>query len=388
MTRLFPSLSVTGDSLNRTAKRINHRYGSTNRTVHQPTGERVMFGHIQLLLLLVPFASGWPQRIVQSGQQCRIETNQGEQPSVFVPAAECTTYRERSKNRSLADQSIVCCPVFQSDPAHCGRLSQNAGVFSFDSREVLLDQFPWAAVILYHHNRSVLCSGSLITNHHVLTAAHCFLTSVSDKNASHYRVRLGDWDLVQDDDCMYVRGQLECNRQQPIERLVAGIIKHADFKHASRDILHDIALVRLVQPVEYGAQIGPACLPPWSTRVPEVGGRNFTAIGWGRTKAFGTVKRKMKIDIRGRNVSACVVAYGLQSPEVPLIHLCAGGAYRKDLCYGDSGGSLMYREPDRWVQVGIVSFGAYNCGTPLPGVYTNVAYYIDWIQWAVEQLGS
>lgn len=33
-----------------------------------------------------------------------------------------------------------------------------------------------------------------------------------------------------------------------------------------------------------------------------------------------------------------------------------------------------------WYLVGIVSFGPKNCGTAnWPGVYTNVAKYVDWI---------
>ncbi|CAL4171381.1 unnamed protein product, partial [Meganyctiphanes norvegica] len=52
----------------------------------------------------------------------------------------------------------------------------------------------------------------------------------------------------------------------------------------------------------------------------------------------------------------------------------------KDACLGDSGGPLIFQIPDgRWVQIGVVSFG-YECAHPDgPGVYANVANYIDWI---------
>ena len=35
---------------------------------------------------------------------------------------------------------------------------------------------------------------------------------------------------------------------------------------------------------------------------------------------------------------------------------------------------------DIYTQIGLVSFGAVYCGTAgLPGVYTNVAYFMEWI---------
>ena len=52
-----------------------------------------------------------------------------------------------------------------------------------------------------------------------------------------------------------------------------------------------------------------------------------------------------------------------------------------DACFGDSGGPLMlFTEQQRWVIVGIVSYG-YDCATPVyAGVYTRVTYFLDWIR--------
>lgn len=53
---------------------------------------------------------------------------------------------------------------------------------------------------------------------------------------------------------------------------------------------------------------------------------------------------------------------------------------RNDACQGDSGGPLQtFSSPAIGKVVGVVSFGI-SCGTILPGVYTRVAYYLDWIE--------
>lgn len=44
------------------------------------------------------------------------------------------------------------------------------------------------------------------------------------------------------------------------------------------------------------------------------------------------------------------------------------------------------RHRHSWIASGIVSFGAEKCGTVgIPGVYTKVEYYIDWIHNNLEK---
>lgn len=44
-----------------------------------------------------------------------------------------------------------------------------------------------------------------------------------------------------------------------------------------------------------------------------------------------------------------------------------------------TGGPLMKSLETHWFLEGIVSFGPKYCGTNVPGVYTKVAKYMDWI---------
>ena len=62
--------------------------------------------------------------------------------------------------------------------------------------------------------------------------------------------------------------------------------------------------------------------------------------------------------------------------------ICSGGQDNVDSCSGDSGGPLVYRRsPDSsWYQVGVVSFGTVQCGVGIPGIYTRITSYIDWLK--------
>ena len=72
--------------------------------------------------------------------------------------------------------------------------------------------------------------------------------------------------------------------------------------------------------------------------------------------------------------------------------MCAGGEAGKDSCVGDSGSALMRDERTkfdsrkfRWKLLGVVSFGPRLCGTSgVPGVYSRMRHYLDWILENVE----
>lgn len=61
---------------------------------------------------------------------------------------------------------------------------------------------------------------------------------------------------------------------------------------------------------------------------------------------------------------------------------------RADACQGDSGGPLIVRKISAQSLIGITSFGS-ACGSVVPGVYTAVFPFLDWIEmqvWGEEVL--
>ena len=84
---------------------------------------------------------------------------------------------------------------------------------------------------------------------------------------------------------------------------------------------------------------------------------------------------------------ACSKKYELVGQLNRTTQLCVGGEEGKDSCVGDSGSSMMTNRDCReaescftWKLIGIVSFGPGGCGLKgVPGVYTKVRPYIDWI---------
>lgn len=107
-------------------------------------------------------------------------------------------------------------------------------------------------------------------------------------------------------------------------------------------------------------------------------GTVLTITGWGDTAESSGKGSEILQEVRIPLVSYenCVSAY--QDETITDNMLCAGllGTGGVDSCQGDSGGPAAIDT----VLYGIVSWG-YGCAEPqYPGVYTNVANYVDWIK--------
>ncbi|KAK7571064.1 hypothetical protein V9T40_014668 [Parthenolecanium corni] len=223
------------------------------------------------------------------------------------------------------------------------------------------NDWPWMATILDTNGYVQFCGGTLLNRQYILTAAHCFAEPGSEKTKDDVVIRLGEYDLFEDDETKY----------QDI--FVKTIETHESYDPSTKQ--NDIALVKLERSVEYNQYVRPLCLPNIDVKPNET----IFVAGWGATESEGehsSVLLDVAIPVVDHNTCADLHGANVDKEK----NLCAG-TENKDSCQGDSGGPLLFQEENdqkRWMIAGIVSWGR-GCGDYTPGVYTNVRHYMDWI---------
>ncbi|XP_045502390.1 CLIP domain-containing serine protease 2-like [Colias croceus] len=265
-------------------------------------------------------------------------------------------------------------------PRDCGSIESER---IFGGNRTSLFEMPWMVLLSYKTGRGIKlsCGGTLITEWYVLTAAHCvsFLGSKMQLEG----VILGEYDVRQDPDCERMDGELVCAppaRNVTIDRIIA----HPGY--SPQTLFDDIALIRLSEPADFSLDSMKAlCLPTTPQLQNEkLEGLKGIVAGWGATEDGLQSPVLLSVALPIISNRECQRIFN-ESPHIYDRQLCAGGVQDKDSCGGDSGGPLMYpgRTGDvgiRYVQRGIVSYGSKRCGVGgYPGVYTRVAFYMDWI---------
>ncbi|KAL7639945.1 UNVERIFIED_CONTAM: hypothetical protein RMT77_009358 [Armadillidium vulgare] len=227
------------------------------------------------------------------------------------------------------------------------------------------NEFPWVAPL--YNREKLICSASLINNFYLLTAAHCFnmyrlgnhtweinVTSISVVLGAHKRKTLSEYEDV---------------------RSIVQVIIHENFGCSNKS--HDIALIKMNEPLtRYTSTISPICLPPSGPTY-----ENVSAIvsGWGLLRDKGRLAKKLrKTNVKILPNFRCYTRISKYFEEDFM--MCAD-ALKERTCKGDSGGPLMImRRSDKYIQIGIVSFGFGCHGSFFPDGYTRVNRYLPWIQ--------
>uniref|UniRef100_A0A1V1G586 CLIP domain-containing serine protease n=2 Tax=Reticulitermes speratus TaxID=60591 RepID=A0A1V1G586_9NEOP len=271
----------------------------------------------------------------------------------------------------------------------CGPVSGNK---IFNGKKTALFQYPWMALIGYNRVTSVSntrvfrCGGSVINEKYVLTAAHCIKDLPSSLKLAS--VRLGEHDLDTDIDCMDEDGEEVC-----ADPYVEFDVEDS-FPHPAYSLTHlqnDVGLIRIKGTANFRSDsIKPICLPLGADQTRNLDGQNVIVSGWGTTEKGVSSSVLLEVELPVMRQDQCAEVYSRSSASyrrpirITSSQMCAGGVNAQDSCDGDSGGPLIFKGEvnlrPRYVQYGIVSFGPRSCGVRgFPGVYTKVAFYVDWI---------
>ncbi|XP_072044563.1 trypsin-1-like [Amphiura filiformis] len=141
----------------------------------------------------------------------------------------------------------------------------------------------------------------------------------------------------------------------------------------------DMAIMKLERPFEITDYVRTVCVPQKAQEDDFRAGKPVTTTGWGTTSEGGLQNPYLfEVTVPVVDQQECIHNYYPEPITDDMI--CAGlPEGGKDACQGDSGGPLVGLIGDRWYLGGVVSWG-YGCARPeLPGVYTRVTEFEDWI---------
>lgn len=309
--------------------------------------------------------------------------------------------------------------------------------------EVEDDQFwPWSVAIYeldpLNGHKAFICSGSLISDKFILTAAHC--------------IQQSRFDILTADEVFLKIASVRLDDDRAQFYHVESVFVHPEYSVDRK--ANDIALLKLARNQHLPLRARPICLPSNVANRIDFTDQQVTVIGWGKTNAMqgneptrlidaesdqATLNNELEgeqisvnnndrrgsnyhyhtdynnnnnnmnqtndtllqAEVRVTSTDQCNRNYSkleISWLNIDEHFLCASDPQgKKDACQGDSGGPLMWNNQqgllehitsEKWYQLGLVSFGHGCANSQYPGVYTRISYYMPWILKIVEGRAS
>ncbi|XP_050040087.1 chymotrypsinogen A-like [Dermacentor andersoni] len=230
-------------------------------------------------------------------------------------------------------------------------------------KEAVPGSWPWHVQVNTRsgHHR---CSGALIDDEHVVTAASCI------------------WKLKDIGVLKVLAGAHSRDAVAEGERS-ADVVEACVFKGYQGSHVNNIAILKLKKPLSRTDTIQPICLPD----APVVGGWNVYATGYGHTHHDHDSPVKGLSQARVKTV-ANNMCYDENDTEVPKSVFCTVYDHGSP-CMHDIGGPVMSKVDGAWTLHGVVSGGAKGCKVgEHPMLHTRVALFADFIDKYTHATGA
>nr|XP_040131287.1 LOW QUALITY PROTEIN: duodenase-1-like [Ictidomys tridecemlineatus] len=215
-------------------------------------------------------------------------------------------------------------------------------------REAVPHSHPYMAFLrIQTLNTTERCGGFLVCEDFVVTAAHCWGSSIN--------VTLGAHNIK------------EKERTQQIIP-VKKAFPHPDY---NSNYFNDIMLLQLEKKAKLTAEVSLLKLPSENSQV--IPGMVCTLAGWERSGQNISTTKLHEVQLEIQKDKECLSRF--KEPYNSTIHICVGNPKEKKASFkGDSGSPFVCKN----VAQGIVSFGQKE-GTP-PSVYTRISSFRCWIK--------
>ncbi|XP_020288284.1 chymotrypsin-2-like [Pseudomyrmex gracilis] len=216
-------------------------------------------------------------------------------------------------------------------------------------------EFPYQASLRYFDLH--ICSGTLISDKHVLSAAHC-VCGLIDYPSEELSVRTGSVKLTEGE-----------------KHAVKSITCHPDYRYGPEESwTADIVVITLAEQICVSASQLPIALA--TRKTPD--GERAVISGWGRVRPFSFLSRNLqKLSLPIIDNKMCQEYY--KNFTILDSQICTFERKGIGACKGDSGNPLVYNN----TLVGVFSW-TKPCAIGFPDVFTNVIYFTDFIERVIQ----
>jgi len=154
------------------------------------------------------------------------------------------------------------------------------------------------------------------------------------QNTKLIGVRLGEHNLLTDEDCQTLNGRRICS-PSVFDVSIEEVMIHENYLPQSLNQYNDIALIRLSRKVQFNDFVKPICLQQdKSLTITDLLGMSLVVTGFGQTEDVQSSNVKLHVSLNVVENEKCNQVFRSEGRKLGNNQICAGGNYNQDSCKG------------------------------------------------------